>query len=87
MHCNTYCGGACSETYGRAMATNKQSQIDKINIVEETEVELEEIKEEMPKFMLDHGMPIKALAWTGGKTPTELSAVLQGTHGIRRQIE
>ena len=46
MHCNTYCGRACSETYGRAMATNKQSQIDKINIVEETEVELEELVRE-----------------------------------------
>ena len=28
----------------------------------------------MPGFMHDHGMPIKALAWTGGETPTELSA-------------
>ena len=46
LHCNTYCGGACSEAYGRAMATNKQSQIDKINIVEETEVELEELVRE-----------------------------------------
>ena len=36
--------------------------------------ELEEIKTEMPRFMHSHGMPIKALAWTGGDTPTELSA-------------
>ena len=39
-----------------------------------TDTELEEIKEEMPKFMHNHGMPIKALAWTGGETPAELSA-------------
>ena len=37
LHCNTYCGGECSETYGRAMATNEQSQIEKKTIVEETE--------------------------------------------------
>ena len=36
--------------------------------------ELEEIRKEMPGFMHDHGMPIKALAWTGGDTPAELSA-------------
>ena len=27
----------------------------------------------MPRFMSDHGMPIKALAWTGEKAPEELT--------------
>ena len=36
--------------------------------------DLEEIKHEMPSFMSDHGMPIKALAWTGEKAPEELTA-------------
>ena len=34
--------------------------------------ELEEIKQMMPNFMSNHGMPIKALAWTGEKAPGEL---------------
>ena len=36
--------------------------------------ELEEINKEMPGFMYDHRMPIKALAWTGEDAPAELSA-------------
>ena len=35
--------------------------------------ELEEIKQKMPRLMSDHGMPIKALAWTGKKSPEELT--------------
>merc|ERR1711872_733119 len=35
--------------------------------------DLEEIKQEMPEFMKEHGMPIKALAWTGEEAPKELS--------------
>ena len=53
LHCNTYCGGECSETYGRAMATNEQSQIEKITIVEETEAELEELVKEKINGHLD----------------------------------
>ena len=53
LHCNTYCGGACSEAYGRAMAMNKQSQIEKITIVEETEAELEELVREKIDEHLD----------------------------------
>merc|ERR1712240_930919 len=36
-------------------------------------LDLEEIKQEMPDFMKEHGMPIKALAWTGEEAPKELS--------------
>ena len=43
MHCNSYCGGTCSEKYGRAMSMDKRNQVAKIDIVEETEVELEEV--------------------------------------------
>merc|ERR1712239_65170 len=35
--------------------------------------ELEEVKQNMPEFMRQHGMPIKALAWTGEEAPKELS--------------
>ena len=35
--------------------------------------DLEEIKQEMPSFMENHGMAIKALAWTGEEAPKELS--------------
>ena len=35
--------------------------------------ELEEVKQKMPEFMRQHGMPIKALAWTGEEAPKELS--------------
>ena len=43
MHCNSYCGGTCSEKYGRAMSMDRQNQVAKIDIIEETEVELGEI--------------------------------------------
>ena len=43
MHCNSYCGGVCSEKYGEAMSMDRQNQVAKIEIVEETEVELGEI--------------------------------------------
>ena len=48
--------------------------MDDCNSSVATTAELEEIRKEMPGFMHSHGMPIKALAWTGGDTPTELSA-------------
>ena len=35
--------------------------------------DLEEIKQKMPSFMENHGMAIKALAWTGEEAPKELS--------------
>ena len=35
---------------------------------------MDEIKEKMPEFMVNHGMPIKSLAWTGEAAPDELSA-------------
>ena len=41
--CYTYCGGTCSEKYGRAMAMDKRNQVAKIDIVEETEIELKEV--------------------------------------------
>ena len=52
----------------------ESAYIDYCNSSVSTTAELEEIKKEMPNFMYNHGMPIKALAWTGGDTPTELSA-------------
>ena len=52
----------------------ESAYVDDCNSSVATEKELEEIKEEMPGFMFDHGMPIKALAWTGEDAPTELSA-------------
>ena len=52
----------------------ESAYVDDCNSSVGTDTELEEIKKEMPKFMHDHGMPIKALAWTGGETPEELSA-------------
>ena len=52
----------------------ESAYVDDCNSSVGTETELEEIKEKMPQFMLNHGMPIKALAWTGGETSTELSS-------------
>ena len=52
----------------------ESAYVDDCNSSVATIEELEEIKNEMPGFMHNHGMPIKALAWTGGDTPTELSA-------------
>ena len=40
----------------------ESAYVDDCNLSVATITELEEIKEEMPKFMYDHGMPIKALA-------------------------
>ena len=52
----------------------ESAYVDDCNSSVATEEELEEIKREMPGFMVDHGMPIKALAWTGEDAPDELSA-------------
>ena len=52
----------------------ESAYVDDCNSSVASSEELEEIKSEMPKFMHSHGMPIIALAWTGGDTPTELSA-------------
>ena len=52
----------------------ESAYVDDCNSSVGTENELEEVKEKMPQFMLDHGMPIKALAWSGSETPTELSS-------------
>ena len=52
----------------------ESAYVDDCNSSVATLEELEEIKQMMPKFMSGHGMPIKALAWTGEKAPEELSA-------------
>ena len=52
----------------------ESAYVDDCNSSVATKEQLEEIKREMPRFMVDHGMPIKALAWTGEKAPDELSA-------------
>ena len=52
----------------------ESAYVDDCNSSVATTAELEEIKKEMPGFMYNHGMPIKALAWTGEDAPAELSA-------------
>ena len=51
----------------------ESAYVDDCNSSVSTIEELEEIKQKMPRFMSDHGMPIKALAWTGEKAPKELT--------------
>ena len=52
----------------------ESAYVDDCNYSVATCEELEEIKQKMPDFMSNHGMPIKALAWTGEEAPEELSA-------------
>ena len=52
----------------------ESAYVDDCNSSVATQEELEEIKQRMPEFMNSHGMPIKALAWTGEEAPEELSA-------------
>ena len=52
----------------------ESAYVDDCNSSIGTLEELEEIRQMMPEFMSSHGMPIKALAWTGEKAPEELSA-------------
>ena len=52
----------------------ESAYVDDCNSSVATREELEEIKQKMPDFMSNHGMPIKALAWTGEEAPEELSA-------------
>ena len=52
----------------------ESAYVDDCNSSVATREELEEIKQKMPDFMSSHGMPIKALAWTGEEAPEELSA-------------
>ena len=42
----------------------ESAYVDDCNSSVATNDELEEIKNEMPRFMHSHGMPIKSLAWT-----------------------
>merc|ERR1711893_234545 len=51
----------------------ESAYVDDCNSSVESIKDLEEIKQEMPEFMRKHGMPIKALAWTGEEAPKELS--------------
>ena len=51
----------------------ESAYVDDCNSSVATREELEEIKQKMPDFMSNHGMPIKALAWTGEEAPEELS--------------
>ena len=64
-------GGLCMAAVKKLTEFARNMQLENVAKVLD---ELEEIKNEMPRFMHNHGMPIKALAWTGGDTPTELSA-------------
>ena len=52
----------------------ESAYVDNCNSSVSTLEELEEIKQKTPRFMSDHGFPIKALAWTGEKAPEELTA-------------
>ena len=52
----------------------ESAYVDDCNSSVGKESELEEVIQKMPGFMRDHGMPIKALAWSGGETPAELSS-------------
>ena len=52
----------------------ESAYVDDCNSSVATQEELDEIKEKMSEFMVNHGMPIKALAWTGEEAPEELSA-------------
>ena len=43
----------------------ESAYVDDCNSSVSTLEELKEIKQEMPRFMSEHGFPIKALAWSG----------------------
>merc|ERR1711873_86618 len=47
--------------------------VDDCNSSVGSTLDLEEVKQKMPSFIENHGMPIKALAWTGEEAPKELS--------------
>ena len=51
----------------------ESAYVDDCNSSVATLEELEEVKQEMPSFMSQHGFPIKALAWSGENAPEELS--------------
>merc|ERR1711872_1210328 len=51
----------------------ESAYVDDCNSSVASIADLEEIKQEMPDFMKEHGMPMKALAWSGEEAPKELS--------------
>ena len=51
----------------------ESAYVDDCNSSVTTLEELEEVKQEMPNFMSEHGFPIKALAWSGEDAPEELT--------------
>merc|ERR1712240_492648 len=51
----------------------ESAYVDDCNSSVGSALDLEEVKQDMPSFMENHGMAIKALAWTGEEAPKELS--------------
>ena len=47
--------------------------VDDCNCSFQTEEEVRELKDNLPKFMKEHGFPIKAMACSGEEVPDELS--------------
>ena len=57
------------ETIAKAI---ESAYVDDCNCLLSTKKEVEEIKEHMPRFMKEHGFPIKALACSDEAAPREL---------------
>ena len=96
-----YGGGLCMAAVKKSIEFAKEKGLENVAKVLEsayvddcnssvaTQEELEEIKQKMPEFMSSHGMPIKALAWTGEKAPEELTdkGLMQAIVGIRNRTQ
>ena len=64
---------AKKEGFHKVAQVLESSYVDDCNSSVGSTPDLEEIKQKMPSFMENHGMAIKALAWTGEEAPKELS--------------
>ena len=63
---------ARKEGFHKVAQVLESAYVDDCNSSVESTTDLEEIKQRMPNFMESHGMPIKALAWTGEEAQKEL---------------
>ena len=64
---------ARKEGFHKVAQVLESAYVDDCNSSVGSALDQEEVKQKMPSFMENHGMAIKALAWTGEEAPRELS--------------
>ena len=73
---------ARQEGFHKVAQVLESAYVDDCNSSVESIKDLEEIKQEMPEFMKEHGMPIKALACSGEEAPPTTTTTAQTSRTV-----